>query len=114
MPTSVSSRPRERCSRRCVLDLRPRPPFRLDLTVRALRRRPHDAIDTWDGHSYRTLLDGCPRQRLRLPGGEARPEEIAALTLAIVGWNRFAVGVRRPVGGYVSPPQRSAQAAEGR
>ncbi|MFN8233161.1 MAG: carboxymuconolactone decarboxylase family protein [Actinomycetota bacterium] len=33
------------------------------------------------------------------------PEEIVALTLAIVainGWNRFAVGMRSPVGGYVS------------
>jgi AhpD family alkylhydroperoxidase len=32
--------------------------------------------------------------------------EIVALTLAIVainGWNRFAVGFRSPVGGYVSP-----------
>jgi len=33
-------------------------------------------------------------------------EEIVALTLAIVainGWNRFAVGLRSPVGEYVSP-----------
>ena len=32
------------------------------------------------------------------------PEEIVALTLAIVainGWNRFAVGFRAPVGGHV-------------
>lgn len=32
------------------------------------------------------------------------PEEVVALTLAIVainGWNRFAVGLRSPVGGYV-------------
>jgi alkylhydroperoxidase family enzyme len=34
------------------------------------------------------------------------PEEIAALTFQIVainGWNRLAVGLRTPVGGYVSP-----------
>ncbi len=34
------------------------------------------------------------------------PAEIVALTLAIVainGWNRFAVGLRSPVGDYVSP-----------
>ncbi len=33
-------------------------------------------------------------------------EEIVALTLAVVainGWNRLAVGLRSPVGGYVSP-----------
>ncbi|HET6548758.1 MAG TPA: carboxymuconolactone decarboxylase family protein, partial [Solirubrobacter sp.] len=34
------------------------------------------------------------------------PEEIAALTFAVVafnGWNRLAVGLRTPVGDYVSP-----------
>jgi AhpD family alkylhydroperoxidase len=34
------------------------------------------------------------------------PEEIAALTLAIVainGWNRLAISMRSPVGAYVSP-----------
>jgi AhpD family alkylhydroperoxidase len=42
-------------------------------------------------------------------------EEIVALTLAIVainGWNRFAVGLRSPVGGYVSPYARAAEGAE--
>jgi DNA-3-methyladenine glycosylase II len=42
--------------------LRPRPPFRLDLTVWALRRRVQNAIDTWDGRTYRRalLVDGAP------------------------------------------------------
>ena len=31
-------------------------PFRLDLTVWALRRRPHNAVDRWDGTSYRRTL----------------------------------------------------------
>jgi len=34
------------------------------------------------------------------------PEEIVALTLAIVainGWNRLAISMRTPVGSYVSP-----------
>ena len=43
------------------------------------------------------------------------PEEIAALTFQIVainGWNRLAVGLRTPVGDYVSPfRQRADQAA---
>ena len=34
----------------------PRPPFRLDLTVWALRRREQNAIDTWDGRTYRRAL----------------------------------------------------------
>ena len=32
--------------------LRPVPPFRLDLTVWALRRRARNAIDRWDGTTY--------------------------------------------------------------
>jgi DNA-3-methyladenine glycosylase II len=44
------------------LELRPRPPFRLDLTVWALRRRDQNRIDSWDGRSYRRALivDGAP------------------------------------------------------
>jgi AhpD family alkylhydroperoxidase len=40
-------------------------------------------------------------------------EEIAALTFQIVainGWNRLAVGMRTPVGDYVSPVGRDARA----
>lgn len=36
-----------------------RAPFRLDLTVWALRRRPHNTVDAWDGATYRrTFLAG--------------------------------------------------------
>ena len=31
-------------------------PFRLDLTVWALRRRPENAVDRWDGSTYRRVL----------------------------------------------------------
>lgn len=44
-------------------------------------------------------------------------EEIVALTLAIVainGWNRFAVGLRSPVGDYVSPHAPAGHAKGGR
>jgi DNA-3-methyladenine glycosylase II len=45
----------------CGLDntfvLRPRPPFRLDLTVWALRRRGRNRLDRWDGGTYRRALD---------------------------------------------------------
>ena len=34
----------------------PVPPFRLDLTVWALRRRPENAVDRWDGRTYRRIL----------------------------------------------------------
>jgi DNA-3-methyladenine glycosylase II len=34
----------------------PLPPFRLDLSVWALRRRPRNAVDAWDGRYYRRTL----------------------------------------------------------
>lgn len=36
--------------------LRPSPPFRLDLTAWALRRRPQNLVDRWDGASYRRVI----------------------------------------------------------
>ena len=36
--------------------LKPVPPFRLDLTVWVLRRRPDNSIDRWDGTTYRRVL----------------------------------------------------------
>jgi DNA-3-methyladenine glycosylase II len=36
--------------------LKPNPPFRLDLTVWVLRRRPHNLIDQWDGRIYTRIL----------------------------------------------------------
>lgn len=36
--------------------IRPIPPFRLDFTVWALRRRPRNAIDRWDGTTYRRVV----------------------------------------------------------
>lgn len=36
--------------------LNPIPPFRLDLTVWVLRRRPSNVIDRWDGQTYRRVL----------------------------------------------------------
>ncbi len=36
--------------------LTPLPPFRLDLAVWTLRRRPDNSVDRWDGYTYRRLL----------------------------------------------------------
>jgi DNA-3-methyladenine glycosylase II len=41
---------------RSTFHLEPLPPFRLDLTVWTLRRRPDNAVDRWDGHAYRRVL----------------------------------------------------------
>jgi DNA-3-methyladenine glycosylase II len=45
-----------------TLIIRPVPPFRLDLTAWALRRRPRNLIDRWDGSTYRRviLISGRP------------------------------------------------------
>ncbi len=47
------------------LTLAPKPPFRLDLTAWALRRRPENAVDVWDGR-YRRAFD--------VPGGPVLAE----------------------------------------
>lgn len=42
--------------RPAAFSLEPAPPFRLDLTVWALRRRPDNKMDDWDGETYRRAL----------------------------------------------------------
>jgi DNA-3-methyladenine glycosylase II len=42
--------------RKIVFQIKPVPPFRLDLTVWTLRRRPHYLVDRWDGRTYRRVL----------------------------------------------------------
>lgn len=83
------------------------PPFRLDLTVWALRRRPDNALDTWNGRTYRRALeiDGetvelateqagsspAPRVTVTLSGDRAdqRAEEQARAALsALLGLER--------------------------
>ena len=41
---------------RISLHILPRPPFRLDYTVWALRRQPHNRIDQWDGKTYQRVF----------------------------------------------------------
>ncbi|NNM84780.1 MAG: DNA-3-methyladenine glycosylase 2 family protein [Phycisphaerales bacterium] len=79
--------------------LEPVAPFRLDLTVWALRRRPDNAIDRWDGTAYRRVLalaDGpvevavvqtgppeAPRLRVTVRGAPLRSELKRAVTAAL-------------------------------
>ena len=90
---------RERTALPPSVVLRPRAPFRLDLTVWALRRRALNEVDAWDGSTYRRVLvldDGpveiavtqegaaeAPALRLTLDGAgkrrNARHEARAAL-----------------------------------
>jgi DNA-3-methyladenine glycosylase II len=55
-PTAAETANRRRKPAPRLFELRPRPPFRLDLTVWAQRRREQNQIDTWDGRTYRRAL----------------------------------------------------------
>ncbi len=69
----------------------PRQPFRLDLTVWALRRRADNRVDRWDGRTYRRvlMLSGEPQElavtqegltenaELRVAVTGAKPEQVA-------------------------------------
>ena len=56
------TRGRGKSVKRSFCSIVPIRPFRLDLTVWALRRRPTNQIDGWDGNTYRRVLaiDGTP------------------------------------------------------
>ena len=74
-------------------------PFRLDLTVWTLRRRPHNLVDRWDGETYRRTftvsgepvevavvqmgLARTPRLQVTVQGSPLRAEEKQAVTVAL-------------------------------
>jgi DNA-3-methyladenine glycosylase II len=63
--------------------LRPVPPFRLDFTVWALRRRPRNLIDRWDGSAYRRVIvmEGRPIELVvRQEGSSEAPKLIVRAT----------------------------------
>ncbi len=64
--------------------LEPIPPFRLDLTVWALRRRPDNVVDRWDGKTYRRvlpLLDGL----VEIAVTQVEPPETPRLQVSVEG-----------------------------
>jgi DNA-3-methyladenine glycosylase II len=65
--------------------LEPVPPFRLDLTVWALRRRPDNTVDRWDGSEYRRVL---------APGAE--PVEVKATQFGPTETPQLQVTVAAP------------------
>jgi len=84
---------------RLTYSLKPVPPFRLDLAVWVLRRRPENVIDRWDGQCYRRALalgggpveiavgqigpPETPRLRVSVEGEWAGPEARPAVTAAL-------------------------------
>lgn len=57
--------------------LKPLPPFRLDLTVWVLRRRPDNLLDRWDGSTYQRVLvlrNGVVLVAVRQTGSAVSPQ----------------------------------------
>ena len=87
--------------RRGDFSIHPVSPFRLDLTVWALRRRQGNAIDVWDGESYRRALaftDGVaeisvtqakgpesPRLAVDFAGGRSLDKDVTASLERMLG-----------------------------
>jgi DNA-3-methyladenine glycosylase II len=64
--------------------LEPVPPFRLDLTVWTLRRRPDNAVDRWDGQTYRRVLP-LPAGPVEVSVTQVRPPETPKLRVVVEG-----------------------------
>jgi DNA-3-methyladenine glycosylase II len=60
------------------------PPFRLDLTVWTLRRRPHNAVDRWDGTTYRRVLP-LPAVAVEVAVTQVAPPEAPQLQVVVAG-----------------------------
>ena len=81
-----------------TFSLLPVPPFRLDLTVWTLRRRPDNAVDRWDGQTY--------RRALLLPTG---PVDVAVTQVEAPETPRLQVSVEgQPLGSKVEAAVASA------
>jgi DNA-3-methyladenine glycosylase II len=65
-------------------ELTPVSPFRLDLTVWTLRRRPHNTLDRWDGTTYRRVLT-LPAGPVEVAVTQSSQSETARLRVALTG-----------------------------
>jgi len=75
----------DRCQGALTFVLRPIAPFRLDLTVWALRRRARNLIDRWDGTTFRRVIviEGQPTElAVRQRGSSAAPKLTVTVTPA--------------------------------
>ena len=64
--------------------LKPMPPFRLDLTVWTLRRRPDNAVDRWDGQTYRRVLP-LPSGAAEVAVSQVGPPDAPQLRVSVAG-----------------------------
>lgn len=66
--------------------LEPKAPFRLDLAVWALRRRPENEIDRWDGAMYRRVLV-VEREPVEVAVAQVEPTASPRLRVTVTGRN---------------------------
>jgi DNA-3-methyladenine glycosylase II len=69
---------------RTTFHLEPVPPFRLDLTVWTLRRRPDNAVDRWDGTTYRRVLP-LPAGPVEVVVTQVGPPETPQIRVSVEG-----------------------------
>jgi DNA-3-methyladenine glycosylase II len=69
---------------RNIFHLEAKVPFRLDLAVWALRRRPENEIDRWDGTKYRRVLV-VDREPVEVVVTQAEPPNSPRLRITVIG-----------------------------
>lgn len=65
------------------LSLDPVSPFRLDLTVWALRRRPDNLVDRWDGETYRRVLVAADDKPFEIAVTQSGPPDAPRLDVSV-------------------------------
>ncbi len=77
----------------------PLPPFRLDLTAWALRRRPNNRIDIWEGGRYSRIIvldERAVRLSVSQEGGPEKPR----LNITLVG-KKVTAGMKTRIGSLI-------------
>ena len=91
---------------RLTFQIKPVPPFRLDLTVQALRRRAINAVDRWDGTTYRRMLV-VDQRPLGIEVVQIAPSECPMLQVTVSGSSLPpCTEVRGDVGAHSSARRR--------
>ncbi len=102
-------------------EVRALPPFRLDFTAWALRRRPGNVVDRWDGRTYRRVLvvEGRPvevavsqaaRSDATLHVEVSGVERSAEVKTAVTGVIERVLGTKTDCAGFYVTAARNAEA----